>query len=190
MLHSEPSTELVQFMWTVWRQRDFKMVLVWRISFGWSCFLSPSLVLYKEPDRVGMSEYPTLSSDNFWVLREGVWRGKNMYRKFGKTVHSPVSGNLWLDDNSGKEKCFSVVILEVIYVFAVSKIGVTLFHCSLWFHSLSHQEITLWCCSLSTWDMLLRIKQTSEVMARNRLFPSVRFNIEISAKLTVLTYVH
>lgn len=38
--------------------------------------------------------------------------------------------------------------------------------------------------------MLLRIKQTSEVMARNRLFPSVHFNIEISAKLAVHTHTH
>lgn len=93
MLHSETSTKLVQFMCTVWLERDFKMVLVWRIKqFGWRCFLSPSPVLYKEPDRAGMSEYPVLSSNNFWVLREGT--GERSVQKVWETSLCTFS-SLW-----------------------------------------------------------------------------------------------
>lgn len=76
------------------------------------------------------------------------------------------------------------------------------FCCSLWFHFLSHQEITLWCCCLSTQDTLLGIKQTSKVTTKKSWqncekiwqshdkICSLLFNVEILAKLTVLTYTH
>lgn len=121
---------------------------------------------------------------------EKVWGKEDEQRVKTHSVHSPASGNAWLDDNSGEGNCFSVVILEVTHVFVVSRIGVPLFCCSLWFHSLSYQEITLWCCCLSTRDMLCSIKQTSKVMTRNRPFPTLQFNIEILAKLAVHTHTH
>lgn len=80
---------------------------------------------------------------------------------------------------------FSVVIFEVSHVCAVSSIGVTVLLLSVISLSLPPGNHPL---MLFLKHMLLRIKQTSEVMARNRLFPSVRFNIEISAKLAVHTH--
>lgn len=93
---------------------------------------------------------------------EKVWGKEDKLRTKPHSVHSLVSSNAWLGINSGEWNCFSVVILEVTHVFAVSRTGVSRFCCSLWLHTFSHQEITLWCCCLSTRDVLLSVKQTSK----------------------------
>lgn len=62
---------------------------------------------------------------------EKVWGKEVGQRVKPHSVHSSASANAWLDDKSGEGSCFSVVILEVIHVFAVSRTRVPLFCCSL-----------------------------------------------------------
>lgn len=87
-------------------------------------------MLYKEPDRVVISGYPTLCSDKRWVLREGVGERKCAETLGNLTLYIPQSLVI-CDLMIIVEKCFSVVILEVSHVFAVSKNGVTVLLLSL-----------------------------------------------------------